>query len=406
MRRAEELPNASPEEVGMSAARLQRIDAAVESLLAKDKLAGAVVAVARRGRIVHFEAYGYQDREARVPMRKDTIFRVYSMTKAITSVAALSLCETGQLELDAPVARYVPELGEMQVWREAGNVDPRRPMTVRDLLRHTAGLCYGIPGDPPTDRRYRTLDDVYRQADLLNPDQTLADMCHKLARLPLLDHPGQAWTYSIATDVLGHIIAKVTQTPLDVFLRQRVFAPLEMRDTGFSVPADAGRRLAAIYYADTGGLRRIKQHALNGAFLQQPQLCSGGGGLVSTAGDYLRFLAMITSGGRLHGRRVLTSESIALMTTNQLPERVDSIRMPDGKRDGLGFGLGFSVRVQPAEGDPASRCGEFGWGGAASTHYWVSPADELAVVTLEQVVPYSPATELALKGLVYDAILE
>ncbi len=397
MSNAAELPVVAPERVGMSAAKLAKVDEAMEKLVAEKKLAGAVVMIARQGQVVHWQSYGHQDREANVAMQKDSIFRVYSMTKAITSAAALILLDEGKLNLDDPVSKFLPELKGMKVSNGSGNVAPKREMTVRDLMRHTAGLSYGFNGDSPVDK-------AYLAANLLDRDRTLDSMSKALGSLPLLYEPGEAWVYSISVDLLGRVVEVVSGSKLDKFLDDRILGPLDMRDTGFSVAPHSTERFTANYTSDGKGMLTLRDAPGTSRYLKPPAMLSGGGGLVSTARDYMRFLVMISSGGQLDGKRIISADSVKLMTTDQLPEGIGWIRFGDDVRRGVGFGLGFAVRVETALWDRHGRIGEYGWGGAASTHYWVSPHDELAVVTMEQVMPYSFLTEFKIKGLVYDAI--
>jgi len=280
-----------------------------------------------------------------------------------------------------------------------GNYTPRREMTIRDLMRHTAGLTYGFFGDTPVDQ-------LYGKANVLDRDADLSEMTAKLAKLPLLYEPGKDWVYSVSVDVLGRVVEVVSGKPLADFFQECIFAPLDMNDTGFFVPAEKVGRFAVNYGSDGKGNLTVRDAAATSHYLTDPKLLSGGGGLVSTARDYMRFLMMVEGGGQLHGVRVLSEDAARLMTTNQLPDGVGWIKFGDEVREGVGFGLGFSVRVKMSDWDPQGRIGEYGWGGAASTHYWVSPKDDLIVITLEQIMPYSFQTEFAVKGLIYDAIVD
>ncbi len=396
---AKELPTAKPEQVGMSSAGLEKVDAAMNQLVRDKKLAGAIVMVARRGKVVHFKPYGLMDLEKKKSMRRDTIMRFYSMTKTITSAAALMLYDEGKLKLDDPVSKYLPDLKGLKVYAAEGKYAPRRDITIRDLMRHTAGLTYGFFGNTPVDQ-------LYGKANVLDRDTDLAEMTSKLAKLPLLYEPGKDWVYSVSVDVLGRVVEVVSGKQLDDFFQERIFAPLDMKDTGFFVPSKKAERFAVNYGSDGKGNLVVHDAPATSQYLKDPKLLSGGGGLVSTARDYMRFLMMIEGGGQLHGVRVLSKDAIRLMTTNQLPDGVGWIKFGDEVREGVGFGLGFSVRVKMSDWDPQGRLGEYGWGGAASTHYWVSPRDDLIVITLEQIMPYSFQTEFAVKGLIYDAIVD
>jgi CubicO group peptidase (beta-lactamase class C family) len=394
---ARELPVVAPESAGMSSAKLAKVDGIIEELRQQKKLAGATVMVARHGKVVYFKTFGKMDLEADKPMREDTIFRIYSMSKAITTAAALILYEQGKLGLDEPVSKYVPEFKTLKVWNADGNTAPTREPTIRDLMRHTAGFTYGIFGDSPVDK-------LYREANVLNKNEDLKDMCAKLGKLPLQYDPGTKWVYSVAVDVLGRVIEVASGMTFDAFLEKRLFAPLEMKDTGFYVPTDKLDRFAAIYRSDGNGALTNAENRAASPYLAKPKLLSGGGGMVSTTRDYMRFLQMIAQGGKLQGARILKSETVALMTHNQLPAELMPISMSIGKRSGVGFGLGFSVRVQPADQEASGRVAEYGWGGMASTHYWTSPKDDLVVVTMEQTLPFSMLVETAVKGPIYDAI--
>jgi CubicO group peptidase (beta-lactamase class C family) len=385
---ASELPITSPEDVGMSTEKLAQVKPAVQALVDKEKIAGASVIVARKGKIVLFETFGMMDTEAKKTLEKDTIFRFYSMTKPITSVAVMMLYEEGKLNLDDPVSKYIPELKGLKVYAESGkHEDQVREISIRDLLRHTSGLTYGFFGNTPVDK-------MYRAKSVFDWDSSLQDMINKLSEIPLLYQPGTKWHYSVSTDVLGYLVQKISGQSLDKFFRKRIFKPLKMKDTAFSIPAKKTERFAACYGPKLSGGLNIVDNPAKSRYLKKPSLFSGGGGLVSTARDYLRFCQMLLNKGLLDGKRLLRTETVEMITTNQLP---DSVRR--GK-DG-GFGLGFSVRLK----DGQFPEGEYGWGGAASTHFWISPKDELIVIALSQYMPFSARLENTVKPIVYDSIL-
>ncbi len=392
-----ELPVVAPESAGMSSAKLGKVDGIINDLLQQKKLAGATVMIARHGKVVYSKTFGKLDLEADKPMREDAIFRIYSMSKAITTAGALVLYDDGKLGLDDPVSKYVPDFKGIKVWNSDGNVAPKHEPTIRDLMRHTAGLTYGIFGDSAVDR-------LYREANVLDRSEDLKEMCSKVGKLPLQYDPGTKWIYSVAVDVLGRVIEVASGMSFDAFLEKRLFAPLDMKDTGFYVPATKSERFAAIYRSDGNGTLTPSEKQASSPYLTKPKLLSGGGGMVSTTRDYMRFLQMIAQGGELNGVRVLKPETVPLMTHNQLPAELIPISMSIGKRSGVGFGLGFSVRVQSAEQESSARIGEYGWGGLASTHYWSSPKDDLVVVTMEQTLPFSMLLESSVKGPIYDAI--
>jgi CubicO group peptidase (beta-lactamase class C family) len=385
---AGELLITSPKDVGMSPEKLAKVKPAVQALVDTEKIAGASVIVARKGKVVLFETFGMMDIEAKKSMEKDTIFRFYSMTKPITSVAVMMLYEEGKLNLDDPVSKYVPEFKGLKVYDESGkHIEQEREMSIRDLLRHTSGLTYGFFGNTPVDK-------MYMAKSVFDWDSSLQDMINKLSEIPLLYQPGTKWHYSVSTDVLGYIVEKISGQSLDKFFNQRIFKPLKMKDTAFYVPANKVERFAACYGPKlTGGLRIVDDPAKS-RYLKKRSLLSGGGGLVSTAQDYLRFCQMMLNKGELDGKRLLRPETVEMMTTNQLP---DSVRRDE---DG-GFGLGFSVRLNDGEFPK----GEYGWGGAASTHFWISPKHDLIVIALSQYQPYSARLENTVKPIVYDSIL-
>jgi len=262
------------------------------------------------------------------------------------------------------------------------------------LMRHTAGFTYGLFGDSKVDQ-------WYRQRNVLGG--SLKEMAERLGKLPLLYQPGEKWVYSVASDVLGLVIENVSGMSLDKYLETRIFKPLGMADTSFQLPQEKLDRFATNYSPDESGGLKVIEVPSESKYLKKPASFSGGGGLLSTTGDYMRFLLIVANGGEWGGMRLLKEETVKLMTTNQLPEEAMPIAIGE-PRPGVGFGLGFSVRTKDTEWDPQSRVGEFGWGGAASTHYWASPKDDLVVVTMEQTMPYSFALEFAVKGLIYDAI--
>ena len=377
------------------ATKLQRVDAAIQELIAAKKMAGEVVLVAKDGEIVYTGVQGKLDLESGTPMRADAIFRIYSMTKAIVTAAALILVDEGKLRLDAPVAELLPEFKDVTVYAAEGNRPPARPPTVKDLMLHIAGFTYG-GGDRPVGKLYQ------EKKPMESPD--LAEMTKRLSTIPLAFEPGRDWVYSVSIDVLGAVVERASGQRLDRFLQERIFTPLDMRDTGFHVPPEKAERFARLYVRNDQGLK--VDDSQREKYLKPPGLLSGGGGLVGTARDYLRFLLMVDGGGQLHGRRVLAPETVRLMTTNQLPKEAFPIYFGKQVRHGTGFGLGFSVRTADTEWDPQAQLGEYGWGGAASTHYWTDPKDHVVVVTMEQTFPYSFDTEFALKGLIYDALLK
>ena len=406
---------ATPHEVGLSGKRLARISTTSQKLIDEAQLAGAVTVVARRGKVAHFEASGMMDIEADKPMQKDTIFRIYSMTKPIAAVAVMMLCEEEKLDLDAPTSVYLPELGELKVAADAESesltlVEADREMTVRDLMRHTAGL----PGAIRYMAGQTAVDKCYREAGLHRLHECdLQEIVERLGRIPLLYQPGTKWHYSIAADVLGRLIEVVSGQPFDVFLAERIFQPLGMHDTGFYVPEEKIDRFAKLYGPKPeGGLQTVDApaggtgHVSENSFIQRPKFLSAGGGLVSTAADFARFCLMLSGGGTFEGKALMKSESVGLMTRNHLPEYLIPLdKKPDERYAGLGFGLGVSVRVRQTDWIHTSQVGEYGWIGGTSTEFWISPRDELVAITLAQHIPFSELSE-KVKPLIYTAILK
>ena len=406
---------ASPHEVGLSAERLEHISSAAQGFIDEGQLAGAVTVVARRGKVAHFEVHGMMDIEADKPMQKDTIFRIYSMTKPIAAVGVMMLCEEGKLTLDSPASTYLPELSGMQVAQDADAnvfmpVETDREMTVQDLMQHTAGL----PGAARYMGGNTAVDKLYRKAGLDRLHEcNLQELVERLGTIPLLYQPGTKWHYSIAADVLGRLIEVTSGQPFDQFLAERIFQPLGMIDTGFYVPAEKIDRLAGMYGPKpTGGLQTIDApaggtgHISKTSFTKKPRFLSAGGGLVSTASDFARFCLMLSDKGTLSGKRLMKAESVELMTRNHLPQHLIPLdKKPEDRYGGLGFGLGVSVRVQQTDWVRASQIGEYGWIGGTSTEFWISPRDELVTITLAQHIPFSPLSH-TVKPMVYAAIEE
>tara|TARA_A100001391_G_scaffold203100_1_gene194517 strand:+ start:211 stop:2112 length:1902 start_codon:yes stop_codon:yes gene_type:complete len=392
-----DLLTTAPSNVGMSSDKLSEIDGLMQQSIDEHAIAGGVVMIARDGKVVLQRAYGKRDIGEDQPMQDDTIFRIYSMSKAITTAAAMMLVEEGRLGIEDPVAKYLPELAHVQVIDGDSTRPAKQTMTIADLMRHTSGYSYGDAG-------VAAYDDAFRNLGLLDRDVSSKEFQSRLADLPLLFEPGTDWHYGISTDVLGRVVEVASGLSLDEFFQTRIFAPLKMVDTGFWVPPNKVDRFAANYSRDKSGNLTILDAPQTSRYLAKPAFCSGGGGLVSTASDYMRFLLMIDGGGQLGDVRLLREETVALMTRNQLPQDVGWIKFGKEVRTGVGFGFGFCVREQMSDWDPDGRVGEYGWGGAASTHYWISPQDRIVVVTLEQIMPYQWLTEFKLKDTIYDAI--
>jgi CubicO group peptidase (beta-lactamase class C family) len=396
------LEHGRPEDAGIDAERLERLGPALQAYVDDELLAGAVTLVARRGKIVYLEATGARDREAAAPMRTDTIFRIASQTKAIVSVAAMTLVEEGKMLLTDPVGKYIPEFRSttVAVPRDDGGYDvvpANRPITIRDLLTHTSGYGYGMG----------LAEDRWQSAGLqgwyfADRDEPIGASIARMAALPAQAQPGERWIYGYNTDILGAVVERVAGKSLDAVLAERVLNPLGMRDTHFFLPEEKRERLAAVYSRGENGISRAPAAGSvgQGAYVDGPRKSfSGGAGLLSTANDYGRFLQMLLNGGELDGARILSRKTVELMTTDHLGA------VP--YNPGQGFGLGFSVLEDlGARGWPGS-VGEYGWGGAYHSTYWVDPVEELIVVHLTQLIPAGDVDDFGrVRALVYQALAD
>jgi CubicO group peptidase (beta-lactamase class C family) len=362
-----------PEDVGISSERVARLHKQLQADVDSSRVPGTVMLVVRNGKIAIYEAVGFQDRKAQKPMQKDSIFRIASMSKPITSVAIMMLSEEGKVDIGAPVAQYLPEFKDVKVGVE--KAAPKRPMTVQDLLRHTSGLTYGVFGNSAVDQ-------LYRAAPVFTAP-SLADMIKTVAGLPLLHQPGEAWEYSVSADVLGRIVEVTSGKSFDTFIAERITGPLKMPDTGFFISTVQAARFAK---------PDVPNPLLNGDPTVKPAILSGGGGLLSTAGDYARFCQMMLNGGELDGVRLLSPKTVALMTSDQLPattERHTPVAMglnafgPTPEM-GTSFGLGFAVRVDPGRNPVPGSVGDFSWSGVTGTFFWVDPKEKLVAVMMVQ----------------------
>src|SRR5947199_415525 len=415
---------ASPEQAGMSKAALDRLENHLKQrYVDAGRFPGTQLLIYRRGKVVHSTVKGFADLERKAPVKDDTIFRIYSMTKPITSVAFMMLVEEGRVALDEPVYKYIPEWKNLGVF-QAGTFPafltkpPTRPMLIVDLLRHTSGLTYGFQQRSNVDAAYREkkIGEVIKAG-------TLQSMIGDLAKIPLEFSPGEAWNYSVSTDVIGYLIGKISGIPFEQFLKQRIFDPLGMADTDFFVPADKVHRFAACYNADPGGMMSfhavekkggltLQDDPATSSFLIRPSFISGGGGLCSTAADYLTFCRALLNGGELGGVRLIGPKTLALMTTNHLPGGRDLPEMSrsmfaEATYNGIGFGLGFSVTMDPAKTLIPGSPGEYAWGGAATTSFWIDPAEELIAIFMTQVLPSSAyPVRRELRTMVYSAITD
>lgn len=403
------------EDVGLDSSRLADIPNFMRSYVDQGKLAGVSTLVSRHGRIAHFETIGHRDREAATPMERDTIFRIYSMTKPITSLALMMLHEEGRFQLSHPVSRYIPEFGKLRVWaggtRDKYETKPcEREMTIRDLLTHVSGLTYGFMQVHPVDALYR--DRGIGGANTVG--MTLKEMVENLAEIPLLFSPGEQWSYSVATDVCGRLVEVLSGTALDEFFASRIFGPLGMVDTGFFVPEEKLPRFATNYFKDpkSGKQGIMDKGDETSTYATAPAFLSGGGGLVSTMSDYWRFCQMLLNGGELGGERLVSRKTIEFMRLNHLPgnrtmKEMSTSNFSELAAEGTGFGLGFSVLLDPAEAQIIGSVGNYSWGGAASTYFWIDPEEDLIAILMTQLYPSSTyPIRPQLQQLVYAAIAD
>ena len=405
------LPLVAPEQVGLSAQRLARISAWMKGWVDSGKLPGVTVCVMRKGQLAFAETYGKMDVERNKPVRPDTIFRIYSMTKPLTSTAIMMLYEEGRFQLDDPISRFIPAFKNPRVYAggSRGKIDSvpaEREITFRDLLTHTSGLTYGFMESNPVDALYRAKDCVEYGA----AETSLKQVTEKLATFPLIAQPGKAWNYSVATDVLGYLVEVISGQPFEQYLVEKVIKPLGMIDTDFFVPAAKHERFAANYQAGADGKLQLIDDPGKSRYLSPRKVNSGGGGLVSTASDYLRFAKFMLNKGELDGVRLLGRKTVELMTMNHLKGDMADMGMPrfsESTYYGVGFGLGFSVMIDPAKAHILGSPGEFAWGGAASTAFWCDPAEDMAVVLLTQLMPSSTyPIRRELRVLTYQAIVD
>src|SRR6202046_3921411 len=417
-------PLTPPEPAGMSKTAFERIENHLrERYIEAGRFPGTQLAVYRRGKLVHNSVQGLADIERKVAVKDDTIFRIYSMTKPITSIAFMMLVEEGRVALEEPVHRYIPEwknLGVFQagVWPAFLTRPTSRPMQIVDLMRHTSGLPYGFQQRSNVDAAYREL-----KIGEIEKAGTLASMLADLAKMPLEFSPGEAWNYSVSTDVIGYLIGVISGKPFEQFLQERIFDPLGMKDTGFFVPSDKAHRLAACYSAspqgamtfhatDRKGGLTLQDDPATSSFLSPPSFISGGRGVCSPSADYLTFCRALLNGGELDGVRLIGPKTLALMTSNHLPggktlPELSRSLFSEASYHGIGFGLEISVTLDPARTlIPGSR-GEYAWGGAATTSFWIDPAEELIAIFMTQVLP-STATPIRreLRTMIYSAITD
>jgi len=403
----------APASHGFCAERLARLDQFMQSrYIESGRLPCVHVLIARRGEAVHQLVAGRRDIERDLPCEPDTLHRIYSMTKPLTSVAFMMLVEQGAAALDDPVGKFIPEWSDLGVFTAGGLAGfqthrAERSMQIIDLLRHTSGLTYGFQNRTNVDAAYRKLG-LGETTGALSFDGMIA----ALAKLPLEFGPGEAWNYSVSTDVLGYLIGKIAGMPFEQFLQRRVLDPLGMGDTGFQVTPGQAGRLAACYSATPFGGLMLQDDPIASPFLRPPRLVSGGGGLVSTAADYMKFCQMLLNRGTLDGQRLIAPKTLSLMTANHLPGGKDLTQISrslysEATNAGVGFGLGFAVVQDGPKTLVPGSPGEFYWGGAASTAFWIDPVEELAVVLMTQLLPSTAyPIRRELRTLVYSALVE
>lgn len=430
---AREIPSTQPSRVGLDPERLERIGEYMNQAVEDGTMVGGMALIARNGKVAYTETWGMKDREAAEPMTEDALFRIYSMSKPITAVALMMLYEEGKFFLHDPVAKYIPELANLEVARstaDGGNTriisdgtqsrtlgsgdedltgqmrTPRRQPTIRDLLTHTAGFTYGVFGDTEVDR-------MYREAGLLSDDTTLKNFVEKLGKIPLQYDPGTRWHYSVSVDIQGRLVEVLSGMRFGEFLKTRLFDPLDMKDTSFVVPAEKLDRLAQLYTPEgtaegADGFRSMGRGPLvvapastSEGFMEGALFESGGGGLVSTARDYLRFSQMMLNGGELNGVRILSPKTVELITMNHLGD----ISMGFG-RTGVGFGLGFAVALDQGEVGEIGSAGEYNWGGAAGTRFWIDPKENLIGIFMVQSIPHRTRLADTFKVLTYQSIVD
>ena len=410
-----DLTTTKPERVGMSTDRLTRIGTLMQAYVDQEAIAGSVTLIARKGRIVHFEPTGVLNLDTGEPMQNDSLFRIYSMTKPITSVAAMLLFEQGKFQLDDPIAQYLPEFSNVKVLVGGNLVNPDHAPTIRELLSHTAGLTYGIFSNTEVDKLYREalwgdramLDlTKYRGDGMERRVKDLDELSKTIASIPLLYQPGSQWVYSISVDILGRLIEVISGQSLDQFLQQEIFDPLEMEDTFFEIPKDKIARFGTNHIVDKDGNLIVVDRPESSDYSKPVSLFSGGGGLVSSTMDYLRFAQMLLNGGELNGVQLLSPTTVALMQRNQLTDtssRGFSDRPNTAGTVGFGLGIGIATSEQKLS---ATEVGAYSWGGMAGTLFWVDPEHELVAILMVQRI-YSPeAIRSIFRNLTYQAITE
>jgi CubicO group peptidase (beta-lactamase class C family) len=397
----------SPEEAGLAKDRLDRIGQVMQQHIAANRIAGAIGLIARRGKIGYFESWGMMDKEGNKPMRKDAIFRIYSMTKAVTGVAVMILFEEGKFTLSEPASKYLPELRNLKVAIDKTDpatgkrvyeiVPSTRDMTILDLLRHTSGLDYQGPRDEKGEW-------LYPKLGVSRPDISIEEAVKRLSQAPLVHQPGAVWDYGLSIDVLGRLVEVVSGKTLDKFFEERIFKPLGMVDTGFHVPQGKWERLATLYAPNADKTLRRSAAPPQESYKQPATLLLGGAGLVSTTMDYARFVQMLLGGGELDGARILSRKTVEMMSANHLG---DIPRAGNLLPAGYGFGLTFSVNLGPGKNANIGSEGEYYWGGAAGTRFWIDPKEQMIGVFMIQILPHTALTYGSeFRQLAYQAIAD
>jgi CubicO group peptidase (beta-lactamase class C family) len=402
------LPSVDPAQVGLSAERLERIDKVMQNHVDEGRIAGAIGLIARRGKVAYLSTWGHSDREAKKEMAPDALFRMYSMTKAVTGVAVMMLHEEQAWPLSTPAKRWIPELGDLQVVEsdahpETGQprhqlVSAKRDVTIRDLLTHTSGISYGGPRDEQGRPYYQQI------ASKRNGDISIGDLARELGQAPLHSHPGEVWQYGLSQDVLAALVEVMSGQTYDVFLEERIFSPIGMKDTKHWVPEAKHSRITTLYSpTEDGKITRSTADAQD-SYKKKPAMLGGGSGLVSSVGDYLRFCQMLLNNGQLEGKRLLSRKSVELMSSDHIGDlpRVGSLIGPND-----GFGLTFRVVREPGLSGSLGSSGEYSWGGAAGTRFWIDPNEELIGIFMVQILPHTNlqyGTEF--KNLAYQSIVD
>jgi CubicO group peptidase (beta-lactamase class C family) len=409
-RDATTITSAKPETVGFSSERLQRIDKGMQSYVDQKHLAGVATVLTRHGKVVHQTAYGVMDLQSNAPLKTNSIVRIFSMTKPVTGVALMMLYEEGKWRINDPISRYIPEFKDLKVFAGMGADGkpileaPKHAPTMGELMSHTAGFTYGLFGSTPVDKMYQAANPL--------AEPSLQAFITKMAQLPLAYQPGEGWVYSVSVDIQGYIVEKLSGQSLGAFMRERIFNPLKMNDTGFSVPEGKLGRVATIYTGSPNGIAPVPRDP---GISKEPGLPQGGGGLYSTADDYLRFLQMVANGGELDGQRLLAPSSVELMRTNRVPDEVRTGKFGIGnyrQQPGLGFGLDFAILEDPLKLGSTAGAGSYLWDGVAGTWFWIDPTNDVIFIGIIQRMMTGgpmgsmPNIEDLSRQLVYQALVE